>query len=99
MANDQPPPEAVSNAGVTLPVGQRHDAEFGPDFNPVKHHLDTARWLAYLLFAAFGLSLGFCAVWALFNKENAVMFLQVLGPLTGGPLAIAIGYYFGASKP
>ena len=71
----------------------------GRSFDPVRHKAETARKLAYGLLVIFALSMLAAVIMAFSDDIDAgVNLAQTIGPLTGGPLAVAVGYYFGASK-
>ena len=98
MANDDQQPAVIARGDVLFP-GREGEAEVGETFSPVRFQLETARFLAYGLFVAFTLSVGAGAAMAIFDDfEDGLKLIQILGSLTGGPLAVALGYYFGAAQ-
>ena len=71
----------------------------GPVFDPVEHETKTARYLAYGLLYVFLASVGVVVSMAFYaDISDASELAKIILPVTGGPLAVALGYYFGASK-
>ena len=97
MADDPSSDEPVEIYRTVAPE-VREDLEFGLLISLTHFQLQTSRCLAYGLFVAFAASLVIGCAMAFKSFEDGLRLLQVLAPLTGGPLAVALGFYFGASR-
>lgn len=72
--------------------------ELGAPFDPIRHRAETARLLAIGLLLIFAASMLAAIGMSANNASAGVDLAKELGPITGGPLAVALGYYFGASS-
>ena len=71
----------------------------GATFDPARHKAETARRLAYGLLVIFAASILAAVVMGFVDGLAAGTDLaETILPYTGGPLAVALGFYFGASS-
>ncbi len=80
-------------------VELKTDPAYGQDWNPERYKAETARYLARGLLYIFAVSVIMAvAVGIVYEPQDGIDMAQVILPFTGAPLAVTVGYFFGASK-